>query len=96
MQKAPQPHDVLWLHDGNVVLATDSLLFKVHKTVLSLQSSVFRDMFELPTVVGTRTDADGGAGMMPELYEGLPVVTLVGDEGGTSLTCCGPLTSASA
>ncbi len=41
-------HDVLWYPDGDVVLATDSLLFKVHKFILSLQSSVFKDMFDPP------------------------------------------------
>ncbi|KLO08388.1 hypothetical protein SCHPADRAFT_931813 [Schizopora paradoxa] len=79
-QKIPKPHDVLWLHDGNVVLATDSLLFKVHNSVLSMQSSVFKDMFELPTIDGAQASTSG-AGMAPELYEGLPLVKLVGDKG---------------
>lgn len=76
----PKPHDVLWLHDGNVVLATDTFLFKVHNSVLSMQSSVFKDMFELPTIDGANASS-GGAGMAPELYEGLPLVKLVGDKG---------------
>ncbi|KLO08387.1 hypothetical protein SCHPADRAFT_1000967 [Schizopora paradoxa] len=79
-QKIPKPHDVLWLHDGNVVLATDSYLFKVHNSVLSMQSSVFKDMFELPTIDGAQASTSG-AGMAPELYEGLPLVKLVGDKG---------------
>ncbi len=73
----PKPHDVLWYPDGDVVLATESLLFKVHKLILSLQSSVFRDMFDLPTV----ETVDEGGGIIPEMYEGLPMVTLVGDRG---------------
>ncbi len=53
---APKRHDVLWIPDGNVVLATDSFLFKVHKGVLSMQSSVFKDMFDL--VDGLRNWSD--------------------------------------
>ena len=44
--EAPQRHDILWFPDGNVVLATDAYLFKVYKGLLSMKSSVFRDMFE--------------------------------------------------
>jgi len=80
VSKPPKPHDIIWLPDANVVLATDSYLFKVHKSVLSMQSSVFRDMFELPTVDGAHS-GQSGAGMTPELYEGLPLVTMVGDKG---------------
>lgn len=45
----PKHHDVLWFTDGNVVLETDTYLFRVHKSLLSFHSTVFRDMFELPT-----------------------------------------------
>jgi len=72
----PKPHDALWLPDGNVVLATDKYLFRVHKSVLSRHSSVFKDMFGLPTV-----DGPIAGGMAPELYEGLPLVRLAGDDG---------------
>ncbi len=70
----------LWFPDGNVVLATNSLLFKVHKSILSLQSSVFKDMFDLPTVDGSHP-VQGTVGIVPEMYDGLPLVTLVGDKG---------------
>ncbi len=45
-----------------------------------MQSSVFKDMFALSTVDGTQTIVDS-AGIIPELYEGLPLVNLVGDKG---------------
>lgn len=81
MRNSPIPHDTLWFSDGNVVLATDSQLFKVHKSVLSMQSSVFRDMFELSDVRGSIADGTFIVGIMPELYEGLPLVPLVGEKG---------------
>ncbi|KLO04855.1 hypothetical protein SCHPADRAFT_1003167 [Schizopora paradoxa] len=79
-REAPKPHDSLWFFDGSVVLATDTLLFKVHKGFLSLKSSVFKDMFELPSPDGSAL-GEVGAVIMPELYEGTPMVTLVGDKG---------------
>ncbi|KLO08411.1 hypothetical protein SCHPADRAFT_880591 [Schizopora paradoxa] len=74
---APIRHENLWFPGGDVVLKTDTHLFKVHKDVLSLQSSVFKDMFAFE---GEQAVEDG-AGMVHELYEGLPAVDLVGDVG---------------
>ncbi len=81
-------HNVLWFPDGNVVLATDSLLFRVHKSFLSLHSSVFKDMFDLPHVsAGDSGGSDGvqdmrnTTAMARDEYEGLPLVSLVGDKG---------------
>ena len=54
----------LWLDDGNVVLIAQNTAFRVHKSVLSRNSEVFRDMFTMPQP----TDA--------ETYEGCPVVHL--------------------
>lgn len=82
-QKTPKPHDFLWFPDGSVVLATDLYLFKVHKSLLSLHSSVFKDMFEPPNM--DESVAEGiGAGEAQEMYDGLPLVTLIG----MSFTCC--------
>ncbi|KLO06123.1 hypothetical protein SCHPADRAFT_883121 [Schizopora paradoxa] len=81
---SPKPCESLWFPDGNVVIATDTLLFKVHKGVLSLQSSVFKDMFELPIVesgLENTQEGQGTVGFTPELYEGLPLVGLAGDTG---------------
>ncbi len=63
-----------------MVLATNTYLFLVHKSMLVLQSSVFRDMFALPAVEDLDAGADEVVGLTPELYEGLPMVSLV-DEG---------------
>ncbi|KLO16685.1 hypothetical protein SCHPADRAFT_937713 [Schizopora paradoxa] len=76
----PKPHDLLWFSDGSVVLATDIYLFKVHKGLLSLHSSVFKDMFESLNFDGSVSGGIGTGGSQ-EMYEGLPLVTLVGDKG---------------
>lgn len=78
--KSPKPHEFLWFPDGNVILTTDLYLFKVHKSLLSLHSSVFKHMFELPNV-GSSTAGENSAGVAQEMYDGLPLVTLVGDKG---------------
>ncbi|KLO08403.1 hypothetical protein SCHPADRAFT_931822 [Schizopora paradoxa] len=77
----PHPHEILWYPDGDVVLATDTLLFKVHKLILSLQSSVFRDMFAFPAVDGVQDASNGNGAGVQETYEGLPMVVLIGDKG---------------
>jgi len=83
----PEHHGVLWFPDGNVVLATDSLLFRVHKSFLSLHSSVFKDMFDLPFIPAgdlpgsSREQLDATAARSSEEYEGLPLVSMTGDNG---------------
>lgn len=67
-ERAPCPH--LWFEDGNVVLATQTRLFRVHRGILALHSGVFSDMFALPQPEGS-----------VELHEGIPIVELVGDDG---------------
>ncbi|KLO09648.1 hypothetical protein SCHPADRAFT_943465 [Schizopora paradoxa] len=87
MDNQPQKHDLLWFPDGNVVLATDTLLFRVHKGVLSFHSTVLRDMFDIvqdPTTRGR--DGEGTSSSMEiedgaDVYEGLPLVMLSGDKG---------------
>ncbi|KAH8119631.1 hypothetical protein DFH11DRAFT_1783342, partial [Phellopilus nigrolimitatus] len=54
--------------DGNVFLATTTYIFRVHKGILSLNSTVFRSMFSLPQPIEGE-----------DSYKGLPVVQLVGD-----------------
>ncbi len=55
----PAPHEELWYEDGNIQLATDAHLYRVHKSVLIKQSTAFKDMFELPNTppeVGEETE----------------------------------------
>lgn len=37
-----------WMEDGNIVLAVQGKHFRVHRSVLSANSEVFKDMFECP------------------------------------------------
>ncbi|KLO16680.1 hypothetical protein SCHPADRAFT_937709 [Schizopora paradoxa] len=77
---APKPHELLWFSDGSVVLSTDLYLFKVHKSLLALHSSAFKDMIQLLNVDGSDAGEICIAGAQ-DVYEGLPLVTLVGDKG---------------
>ncbi|KLO08393.1 hypothetical protein SCHPADRAFT_1000973 [Schizopora paradoxa] len=77
----PKPFEALWFSDGNVILATDTYLFKVHKSMLSSQSSVFRDMFDLPLVGDSQGPSEGDRGIVPETYDGLPLVKLADEKG---------------
>ncbi|PPQ79629.1 hypothetical protein CVT24_010039 [Panaeolus cyanescens] len=59
----------VWMEDGNVILQAENTQFRVHKSILSRASSVFRDMFSLPrspTAIPETT----------ALAEGCPVVHL--------------------
>ncbi|KLO06564.1 hypothetical protein SCHPADRAFT_895329 [Schizopora paradoxa] len=87
MNVLPQKHDHLWFGDGNVVLATNALLFRVHKGVLSLHSTVLSDMFALiqePVVEQHLSQGDSSSMDIfdsVDSYEGLPLVMMAGDKG---------------
>ncbi len=57
------------------MLATDVHLYHVHKSVLARNSTVFKDMLEMP--IGQEAGENGAAGA--DLLDGLPVVKMVGD-----------------
>ena len=60
-------HSDLWFDDGNVVfVGTDNTGFRLHRSILSRHSTIFRDMFGMP-----QPDAVGA-----ETLEGCPVVHL--------------------
>lgn len=45
----------LWFDDGNVILQAENTQFRVHRSLLSLQSNVFKDMFSMPQPMDTAT-----------------------------------------
>ncbi|KLO04558.1 hypothetical protein SCHPADRAFT_947612 [Schizopora paradoxa] len=77
-----KPHDELWYKDGNIVLATDVHLYKLHKGILANCSTVFRDMFD-----SLREEGDESGDSAPavcsascsEKWENVPLVKMVGD-----------------
>ncbi|KAF7984459.1 hypothetical protein HWV62_14556 [Athelia sp. TMB] len=56
----------IWYEDGTVVVEAEKTQFKVHRSLLSQSSSVFRDMFTSPQPLN----------LQEELVEGCPVVQL--------------------
>lgn len=53
----------LWFEDGNIILIAQYTPFKVHRSLLSRESDVFRDMFNLPSPVS-----------QDEMMDGIPVI----------------------
>ena len=45
-------HDTLWFDDGNIVLIAENIAFRVHSSILSRRSPVFKDMFAMPQPMG--------------------------------------------
>src|ERR1700733_603420 len=41
-------HSEFWFDDGSVVLNVQTTLFRVHRSTLSMHSTVFSDMFSIP------------------------------------------------
>jgi hypothetical protein len=41
-------HDDLWFEDGNIVLISSDIAFRVHRGILSRHSQVFRHMLTIP------------------------------------------------
>lgn len=57
----------LWFDDGSVVLHVEDTQFRVHRTMLSKHSVIFRDMFAVPQPPASDEE---------EMVEGCPVVLL--------------------
>ncbi|CAA7261832.1 unnamed protein product [Cyclocybe aegerita] len=55
-----------WLDDGNIILQAENTQFRVHKSMLARQSSIFKDMFSIPQP----------SEPLDPVVEGCPVVTL--------------------
>jgi len=56
-----------WFPDGNVVLATQTRIFRVYQGMLSQRAQVFQDMFSIPQPAAQDVASD-------EILEGAPVV----------------------
>ena len=60
----PRPVEGLWFDDGNIILRAGNGVHKLHKSILSLHSTILADMFDIP-----QPD-------VAESLDGLPVVEL--------------------
>ena len=74
----PTRHEALYFPDGNVVICSAGtgegpgrVAFRVHKSVLSFHSTMFKDMFSLPAVDGVN-----------ETYDGVPLVNTTDNANG--------------
>ncbi|KAJ3513920.1 hypothetical protein NLJ89_g2689 [Agrocybe chaxingu] len=55
-----------WLDDGNIILQAENTQFRVHKSMLARQSTIFKDMFSIPQPTKP----------LDPVIEGCPVVAL--------------------
>ena len=49
-----------WFEDGNIVLEAESVLFRVHQSVLSRHSQIFKDTFAMPQAASHKDDCVDG------------------------------------
>jgi hypothetical protein len=63
----PLQRSRFWFDDGNVILQAENTQFRVHRSLLSLHSNVFKDMFSMPQPMDTATTLN---------VEGCPIITL--------------------
>jgi len=57
----------VWYDDGNVVIQTENIVFKVFRGILASNSTVFADMFSVPQPTN-----DTG----PDVYDSCPLVQI--------------------
>jgi len=66
-QIQPPKRSTFWFDDGNVILQAENTQFRVHRSLMSLHSNVFKDMFSMPQPTDTMTMRS---------VDGCPVITL--------------------
>ncbi|KAF9034379.1 hypothetical protein BJ165DRAFT_1513510 [Panaeolus papilionaceus] len=49
----------VWMDDGNIVLQAGQTQFRVHKSMISRSSSVFKDMFSFPQPADSSSEVEG-------------------------------------
>ncbi|CAA7266000.1 unnamed protein product [Cyclocybe aegerita] len=82
-----------WLEDGNIILQAENTQYRVHRSILSRQSTVFADMFSLPQppefgpgeslvdgcpVVHLQDSAEDVGNLLDLLYESISLQTIEG------------------
>lgn len=59
--------DALWFPDGNIVVIAGAAAFRVHQGILSRQSEILKDVFNMPPPLPSDTT-------VPKEVDGCPVV----------------------
>lgn len=59
----------VWYDDGNIVIQTENIVFKVFRGILASNSAVFSDMFSVPQPTN---EAITG----PDMYDSCPLVQI--------------------
>jgi hypothetical protein len=54
-----------WFEDGNIVLQAEETLFRVHQSVLSRHSSIFKDTFAMPQPPSQENKYTEGCPVLP-------------------------------
>ncbi|KAF9476198.1 hypothetical protein BDN70DRAFT_187299 [Pholiota conissans] len=52
-----KPHPALWFDDGSLVIQASSVSYRIHRSVICKQSTVFADMVTSPQPGGSSGDA---------------------------------------
>lgn len=60
----PIIHSDIWFEDGNIVLEAGRKQFKVHRGILALHSSVFKDMLSVPQPPSSDQDSVDGCAVV--------------------------------
>jgi len=66
-QTQPLQKSRFWFDDGNVILQAENTQFRVHRSLLSMHSNIFKDIFSVPQPTDTTTTLN---------VDGCPVITL--------------------
>jgi hypothetical protein len=54
-----------WFEDGNIVLQAENTLFRVHRSILSRHSQIFKDTFAMPQAPSQENESIEGCPVVP-------------------------------
>ena len=61
----PRTRSEYWFEDGNIILQADNILFRIHRSVLSRSSQIFKDAFAMPQPPSHENDHIEGCPVVP-------------------------------
>ncbi len=60
----PRTRSEYWFQDGNIVLQAEDTLFRVHQSILSRHSEIFKYTFSMPQVPSQKDDVIEGCAVI--------------------------------